>query len=189
MKQTISPQKPKYHHQKANVTLYDQLEDDGYYYQLVEGVLEVAASPIPFHQEVSFKLTDRLNTFLKTHPIGKLYYAPLDVEMDDQNIYQPDLLFISNDRLSIITEKRVVGSPDLVIEILSPNTRNLDLTAKYRVYEEKGVLEYWIVDPEKKTFRFYQLTHDKFQEVAVQNVYSSEVLKPFTLQPSDFWQI
>ncbi len=189
MKQTISPQKPKYHHQKANATLYDQLEDDGFYYQLVEGVLEVAASPLTVHQRVSMKLAGIIFTFLGTHPIGELFAAPFDVEFNDQNIYQPDLLFVSNDKLSIITEKRVVGSPDLVIEILSPNTRNLDLTIKYRVYEEKGVLEYWIVDPKMKTFSFYELIHKKFQEISVQNTYSSKVLKPFTLQPNDFWQI
>ncbi len=185
----ISRKKPKYHHQKANVSLYDQLEDDGFYYQLVEGVLEVAASPLTVHQRVSMKLTQIISPFLETHPIGELFAAPLDVEFNDQNIYQPDLLFISNAKLSIITEKRVVGSPDLVIEILSPNTRQIDLTTKYRVYEERGVLEYWIVDPDKQTFRFYQLIHHKFQEISVQDVYSSKVLSPFSLQPNVFWQI
>ena len=70
------------------------------------------------------------------------------MELNDKNIFQPDLLFVSKDRLSIITEKRVVGCPDLVIEILSESTKQLDLDSKYKTYEKSSVLEYWIVDPD-----------------------------------------
>ncbi len=188
MKQIVTQKKAKYHLTKANVSIYERLEDDGFYYQLVEGVLHVAPSPFTLHQRVSSRLNDLITSFLKTHPLGELFYAPLDVELNDLNIFQPDLLFISNNRLEIITEKRVVGAPDLVIEILSKSSRKVDLTTKYAVYEQSGVLEYWIVDPDEKRFSFYHLKNHKYHEIIVQESYESPVLKPLSLEPAEFWQ-
>ncbi len=148
----------------------------------------MAPSPFTLHQRVLWELSAIFSEFLKSNPIGKFFFAPFDVELNDHNIYQPDLLFVSNNRLNIITEKRVVGAPDLVIEILSKGTRNLDLTTKYRLYEESGVLEYWIVDPDNKSFSFYQLKDKTYQEITVGESYSSPVLKPLEMNPSDFWQ-
>ncbi|HEO65354.1 MAG TPA: Uma2 family endonuclease [Spirochaetes bacterium] len=188
MKETLLPNKAKYHRIKADVAFYDKLEDNENNYQLIEGVLEVAASPIHIHQKVSMGLIHLLLDFLETHPIGELYSAPFDVELDNVNVFQPDLLFISKDRLPIIREKRVVGSPNLVIEILSDSTKHLDYGAKYKVYEKSGVLEYWIVDPQKENFQFYQLVKKRFQKIQVQDSYSSSVLSSFTLRLSDFWE-
>ncbi len=187
MKETITQKKAKYHMQSADVSSYDQLEDDGFLYQLVEGVLIMAAAPILFHQDIVLELAMIINTFLKTHPMGKLYIAPTDVELDDKNIYQPDLLFVSHERSSILKGKRVVGSPDLIIEVLSEGTKRLDIGVKYKVYEQSGILEYWIVDPQKKSFKFYQLKDKLFHEIPVEKEYTSQVLSPLNLSPSDFW--
>ncbi len=188
MKQTVTQKKAQYHNTKANVSIYDHLEEDGFYYQLVEGVLHVAPSPFTLHQRILWKLSTIFSDFLRSNPIGEFFFAPLDVELNDLNIFQPDLLFVSNNRIGIITEKRVVGAPDLIIEILSKSTRKLDLTTKYAVYEQSGVLEYWIVDPDEKRFSFYQLKDHKYHEIAVQDRYISYVLKPLSLKPSEFWQ-
>ena len=185
---TLSKKRPQYHNKLADTTIYDQLEDDGFYYQLIEGVLHVAPSPLRIHQKIINRLSHIFNTFLDSHPIGELYFAPFDVELNDKNIFQPDLLFVSKDRLSIITEKRVVGCPDLVIEILSESTKQLDLDSKYKTYEKSSVLEYWIVDPKKKSFSFYQLKEKIYKEIAVKEIYSSNVLKPLTFNLSDFWK-
>ncbi|GMT50188.1 MAG: restriction endonuclease [bacterium] len=188
MKQTVTQKKAKYHHTKANVSIYNHLEEDGFYYQLVEGVLHMAPSPFTLHQRISSRLNDLITGFLKIHPLGELFYAPLDVELNDLNIFQPDLFFVSNNHLEIITEKRVVGAPDLIIEILSKSTKKLDLTTKYTVYEQSGVLEYWIVDPDEKRFSFYQSKDHKYYEVAVQDSYASQILKPLHFKPFEFWK-
>ncbi len=187
MKETMTQKKARYHMQSADVSSYDQLEDDGFLYQLVEGVLIMAAAPILFHQDIVLELAMIIKTFLKTHPMGKLYIAPTDVELNDKNIYQPDLLFVSHERASILKGKRVVGSPDLIIEVLSVGTMDLDLGVKYKVYEQSGVLEYWLVDPQKKSFQFYQLKNKLFHEIPVEKKYISSTLHPLSLSPSDFW--
>ncbi|HEO66067.1 MAG TPA: Uma2 family endonuclease, partial [Spirochaetes bacterium] len=145
------------------------------------------AAPILFHQDILMKLTLIISKFLESHPIGKIYFAPTDVELNDQNIYQPDLLFVSRERSAILKGKRVVGAPDLVIEVLSVGTKDLDLGVKYKVYEQSGILEYWIVDPQKKSFKFYQLKDKLFHEIPVEKEYTSQVLSPLNLSPSDFW--
>ncbi len=75
----------------------------------------------------------------------------MDVEFDEENTFQPDLLFVSNERIEIISDgETIVGAPDLVVEILSKN-RVKDLGTKRYFYEIHDVREYWIVDLQKKT--------------------------------------
>jgi Uma2 family endonuclease len=83
--------------------------------------------------------------------LGDLLPGPCDVILSDENIVQPDILFVSNERLGIIGEANISGAPDLVIEILSPSTRNKDLEIKRKIYAGFGVREYWIVDPVAET--------------------------------------
>ena len=80
--------------------------------------------------------------------LGQVLWAPLDVVLSPENVVQPDILFISNERRGIITEANVSGAPDLVVEILSPNTAERDRELKLTLYSRYGVREYWIVDPE-----------------------------------------
>ena len=75
--------------------------------------------------------------------------------LDHENVLQPDILFISKERRSIIGEKNIQGAPDLVIEILSEATAYRDLVKKKKLYERFGVKEYWIVDPQEKTIEIY----------------------------------
>lgn len=82
---------------------------------------------------------------------GRLFFAPIGVEFPDTDEgVQPDILFVSTERLSIVTEDWIRGAPDLVIEILSPSTARRDRTVKRHLYERQGVAEYWIVDPDAK---------------------------------------
>ncbi len=188
MNETIPRNQPKFHHKHATVKDYDFLEDDGFRYELINGVLNMAPSPIRIHQKIINDLSYIINDFLASDPIGELYPAPFDVQFNDKNIFQPDLLFVSKDRLHIITEKRVIGTPDLVIEILSESSYELDTKIKYKVYEESGVQEYWIVDPTKKSMKFYQLSGKSFKEIPYDTQYPSLVLKNFTIQPQHFFQ-
>jgi Uma2 family endonuclease len=124
---------------------------EGAPYQLIGGQLVRTPSPVPYHQDISRNIEKILLKHVTDNMLGKVYYAPLDVHLDDEEIYQPDVMFVSNDRLSIIGEKCIQGAPDLIVEILSPATAYYDIRKKYRKYEEHGVREYWIVDPEDKS--------------------------------------
>ncbi len=189
MKNTISPKKSKYHLKPANVTQYDHLDDDGFRYELIEGVLTMAASPRPLHQDIIFQIAKIIANYLDKKLLGKIYLSPLDVQFNDKNIYQPDLLFVSNERLHIISEKRIIGAPDLIIEILSESSYELDTKIKYRVYEESGVQEYWIIDPNKKSMTFYHRIDKSFKKIPYDKEYSSSVLKDFSIHPQNFFQM
>lgn len=130
------------------------------YFQVIEGDLVRSASPTPRHQQILGVLLHRICTFLGKHPIGCVYPAPLDVYLSDTNVYQPDILYISAERESIIKEHAIEGAPDLVIEILSPSTAKYDQGSKLKIYARTGVQELWLVDPATKRIQIYDLPND-----------------------------
>ena len=83
--------------------------------------------------------------------MGLFWSAPLDVVLSDYDVAQPDILFVSNERASIITEANIQGAPDVVVEVLSPSTAGYDRGYKRVLYGRHGVRECWIVDPDAET--------------------------------------
>ncbi len=146
-----------------------QMPDDGNRYEAIEGDLYVTPAPTPRHQILLLRLYDALRPLL-TRPRGVLLVAPVGVEFPDtREGVQPDLLFVSRERLGIIGDASVRGAPDLVIEILSPSTAGRDRTIKLELYERQGVREYWIVDPAEgavDVWRFgEERAHERFTEI------------------------
>jgi Uma2 family endonuclease len=82
---------------------------------------------------------------------GKAFIAPVELYLDEHNIHEPDVLYLSPDTRCKVEEKRLRGAPELVIEVLSPRTARYDRQEKYRAYEQHQVSEYWIVDPVHET--------------------------------------
>jgi Uma2 family endonuclease len=141
------------------VAEYKLLPATGPRYQLIEGDLYIAPAPNRYHQTISRNLEYILMRYLEEHPIGELYHAPFDVYLSNVDVFQPDILFVSivsNDNRRILTDAGAEGPPDLVVEVLSPKTRNLDLIQKCRVYAREGVRELWILDPELQTVLVYR---------------------------------
>ena len=138
---------------------YEALPETGKRYQLIGGELRVAPAPNRYHQEVSKNLEFVLHPFVKSNGLGKVYNAPFDVYLSDYDVFQPDLLFVSNERRSILTDKGAEGAPDLVIEILSPSTEHNDRNTKFSTYAQAGVTEYWLIDPDARAIELY-----RFQE-------------------------
>jgi Uma2 family endonuclease len=120
-------------------------------YQLLDGDMIVAPSPTIKHQAISLQLVVALHQFVREHDLGALHYAPSDVVLSNFDVFQPDILFISNERGNLITEANIQGAPDLVVEILSPSTEQYDRGYKQTLYGRHGVREYWIVDPAAET--------------------------------------
>ena len=119
--------------------------------QLLDGELIVAPSPTSRHQAIVGQLFIALNQFVAEKDLGRTWIAPLDVVLSEYDVAQPDILFVSNDRSSIITEPNIQGAPDLVVEILSPATAQYDRGYKRTLYGRHGVREYWLVDPDAET--------------------------------------
>jgi Uma2 family endonuclease len=133
---------------------YSQLPENAPY-QLINYHLVYMPSPFNTHQRVSKKLVFFIETFLYTHQIGELFYAPADVYFDNGNVYQPDIFYVSEQRKSIVTDKYTYGAPDFIVEILSESTAHQDYNEKMKVYGKYEVFEYWIVDILSKTIEVY----------------------------------
>jgi Uma2 family endonuclease len=137
--------------------------DDGKRHELIDGEHYVTPSPNLRHQRISRRLLVLIDTWLAEHPVGEVFDAPLDVLFSRFDVVEPDLLYVSNERAAeLLTSQHVTGAPDLVIEIGSPGTRQRDETIKRRLYEQFGVREYWVVDPEIDVVRIYRRQGDGF---------------------------
>ena len=129
-----------------------QMPDDGMRREVLEGELIVNPAPRRDHQEVVANLDWLLQQFLRASGVGRVYTHLVDVYLGRHNIVQPDLVVIRDSRLGTYRPEGIVtGPPDIVVEILSPSTRRIDLVRKMALYTRSGVPEYWIADPEQRT--------------------------------------
>jgi Uma2 family endonuclease len=102
------------------------------------------------HQLLVGRVHFEIEFFLRQHPgTGMVLLAPFDVIFTKWDVVEPDLLFIAQEQLDILTDKNVQGSPALMIEMLSRGTRKVDEGAKLRLFDRGGVREYWLVDPDR----------------------------------------
>lgn len=113
--------------------------------ELAFGVLKVADSPLPRHQQAVFALARALDAHVRDRDLGQVWIAPLDVILDDREalVVQPDLFFVSHARAAIVRD-RVRGAPDLVVEVLSPRPRVGDLQERLGWFARYGVRECWV---------------------------------------------
>jgi Uma2 family endonuclease len=131
-------------------------------YELVEGEILMVPSPGFSHQKVVMNLSAILHDFVKKSNMGIVLTAPMDLYVDDTNVLQPDIIFISKEKSYIIEENKINRSPDLVIEIISPSTETRDREIKKKIYAQAEIKEYWIVDPGKKEIEIYTLRDEGY---------------------------
>lgn len=173
--------------EKVKYTYRDYLSfpDDGYTYQIIDGEVFMSPAPSPHHQRVLKRIGRALDEFVESNGLGEVFYAPCDVVLSEENVVQPDIFFISSERLHVIEESCVRGAPDLVVEILSPSSRELDEVHKKELYERFGVKEYWVVDPEKEVVVVWTLSGRGFKlhgRFGVGQTLSSPLLKGLTVE-------
>ena len=131
--------------------------DDGKRHELIDGEHYVTPSPNIAHQQILGNLHILIGNWLEEHPIGRVFFAPLDVVLSSVDVVEPDLLYLSNERSAkVVTLLHVRGVPELVVEITSKGTRKRDETIKRRLYERMGVSEYWVIDPAIDVVRVYR---------------------------------
>lgn len=168
---------------------YRHMPDDKRY-ELIEGDLFMVPSPVTVHQRISRKLEFLLTDFVQRNTLGEVFYAPFDVVLSDEDVVQPDILFISNQNSHIITRENVQGAPDLVIEITSQATAYRDREIKRKLYARHGVREYWLVDPDNETIEVMVWREEGFQTAAVYargEELQSPLLAGFSLDPGEIF--
>ena len=127
----------------------------GVRYQLIEGELIKMAGPNDPHQVFIGELYIEVRTQTRRLGLGETRIAPFDVYVDEHNTFQPDLMFVSSDRQPVISNRGVIGAPDVVVEVLSESTRQRDFNVKLPVYGRNGVREAWMADLRAETVSKY----------------------------------
>ena len=154
---------------KVKMTVRDYMslpESEEKRYELIDGELYMVPAPTFWHQKISGRLFKILIDFVLERGLGEVAYAPLDVVLSDQDVFQPDIMFVSVERAGIIGSQ-IRGAPDLVVEVLSPGTAERDRNVKRSRYARFGVREYWIVDPEARSIEIMQAGETGFEIVRV----------------------
>lgn len=145
-------------------------------HELIEGVLYVAPAPDTNHQYV----VRNILIYLALLKLGEVLPSPVDVKLAEDIVLQPDILWLASGSEHKVTSGYVKGSPDLVVEILSPRTARRDRREKYDLYEKYGVKEYWIIDVEGRYLEVFSHNGDQFVRIGVfgpEHTFESPTLK------------
>ena len=134
-------------------------------WELLNGVLSRRPTPNTVHQRTLGNLAIALFNFVDDKGLGEVIIAPFDVVLSSTNVLEPDLIFVSNEQQSIITDANIQGAPALLIEVVLPATLTRDCELKRTIYAEHGVGEYWIVDLDARTVSVMTLEGKDFREV------------------------
>jgi len=164
------------------------LPDDGKRHELIDGVHYVTPSPRIPHQVLVGRIFVAIANFLAVHQhLGRVFLSPVDVVMSEHDLVVPDLLFVTRDQQSILTDANVQGVPALVVEVLSPSTRRCDEGIKRKLFDQKGVREYWVVDPKAMRVSICRRAEDgsfpivTTLEASIDDQLSSPLLPAFSL--------
>ncbi|MDX2069930.1 MAG: Uma2 family endonuclease [Haliscomenobacter sp.] len=175
--------------EKVNWETFRELEladDDLFIYELFDGEIMKRSAPSLIHQRISRKLLGKMDAYIEEKKLGEIFSAPVDLNLDEHNAFQPDLAFISNERSFLIEDDDYIkGAPDLVVEIISPGTVKKDRVIKKDLCERFAVREYWLVDPLNKGIEIYIMQEDKYVLHDLQEItgkISSTVLTGFELE-------
>jgi Uma2 family endonuclease len=146
---------------------YLYFPEDGKRHELIDGEHYVSPAPNLKHQTAVLNLASDLRDFVRSRGLGRVWTAPVDVLLSDYDVVQPDLVFLSKDRMALAADgANIKGPPDLAVEIFSPTTRRTDAITKRNLYQKFGVQEYWLVDPELEIIQVYRLTEGFYRREA-----------------------
>jgi len=158
---TKSPE--RIHKKKWTYEDYLNLPNDGRRYEIIEGVLYVSNAPDIDHQFTVVKLVSQMDVFVTQNQLGYVLTAPFEVHLSEKTRpVQPDVLFIKAERWPAPGAKYFNGAPDLIVEVLSPSTRRVDQSIKFRAYEKAEVAEYWIIDPKTRLVQLYRIDNQEY---------------------------
>lgn len=146
---------------RVTATEFFQLPESNQITELLHGEIFVSPSPKINHQNIVLQVGASLRQIA---PQGHVMIAPMDVYLDDSNVVQPDVFWVSDENEACIPVegKYYKGAPDLCVEVLSPSTLRRDRTVKFLLYEQFGVREYWMIDPETATLEVWVFDGGKY---------------------------
>ncbi len=138
-------------------------DEDNYYYEIINGEMIQKSAPTPMHQRICRKLIVILDKFIDEKKSGEIFQSPIDVYLDEYNKPQPDIIFVSKEKKTIITNDGIMGVPDLIIEIISPTSVIRDRIEKKNLYERMAVQEFWLIDPQYEAIEIHTLQNNRYE--------------------------
>ncbi|NWF78945.1 MAG: Uma2 family endonuclease [Chloroflexi bacterium] len=153
----------------------------GYRYEILAGVLYMAPAPIPEHENIAAIVAARLVTAVEDTGLGRVFTSP-DIDAGG-SVVRPDAVVVLAANAGIVAERRLVGPPDLVVEISSPSTAAYDrdaVSGKRAAYARMGVPEYWIIDPASRSITLLVLQGTAYAE---RGTYAGEDMLPSEALP------
>ncbi len=158
---------------------------------IVDGEV-IVAGPSVQHQIVSGNINDPLRSFVLGNQLGRVLFAPVDVVVQRAplRVRQPDLLFVSNERVNILGE-RIEGGPDLVVEIISPSNTRDEINTRLADYASINVRECWLVYPQIHAAEVLRLEAGQWHRAFIRGTgerLESEVLPGLELDIADFFE-
>jgi Uma2 family endonuclease len=157
--------------------------------ELWDGETIMSPAPSFFHQQVVDRFHDRLKAWVRPRRLGRTCAAPVDMVLAPRRAVQPDVVFIATARAAIVDDT-INGPADLVAEVISPESRRRDRFDKKDLYEQHGVREYWLIDPEGPTVEVYYLTRGEYQLVGRWHpgeTATSRLLEKFTVPVTELF--
>ncbi|MDA0660249.1 MAG: Uma2 family endonuclease [Planctomycetota bacterium] len=172
---------------KLGYAHYICFPDDGQRHEIIDGGHYVNPAPSTYHQTVSKKLQFQLYSQIELRGLGIVFDAPIDVQLSDFDIVQPDLVVILNSNKSIITPAKIDGTPELLVEITSPSSAVSDRQLKKELYRRAGVLEYWILDPIEHSIDQLILRNGEYHLEAPSDRVKPTMINGVEVRLSDIW--
>lgn len=164
-----------------------RLPDDGRRYEIIEGVLYVANAPSYDHQVTVAAISRLIGNFVIDKQVGVVLTAPFEVHLTGiAKPVQPDILFISKNHQPAAGTQVFEGTPELIVEVLSPSSLRLDQHIKFGAYERAGVREYWIADPKTRSIIVNSLPDDGPEYILHGQFTGSEIVQSKILQGLEF---
>jgi Uma2 family endonuclease len=153
--------------------------------ELIDGKLVVTPACTPPHQITLGDVTRPLMDFVEQNDRGSVFPVPAGVRFSPENVLIPDALFVARHRLHVIGPEAIDAAPDLIVEVLAPETRQRDLTTKRALYARFGVQEYWIINPEERMIDVLVLAGDSYESIPADEggAIRSRVLPGLVLTP------
>lgn len=170
-----------------------QLPDNGTRFEIIDGTLHMSPPPSAAHQFTSAHLFAAIYQHVHTHDLGHVACAPIGVRLPNQSVpLQPDIVFIAKEHAHIIGRQYIEGVPDLVVEILSPSNWPYDRNEKFKVYQDAGVPECWLLDYRAKTAEPFLLEDGEYVLhqgiLTIGDVVHAHVLTGFQIAVADIFR-
>lgn len=156
-------------------------------FEIINGKAFMSPAPELFHQRWARKIFVAVERHVESKKLGEVFFAPVDVVLDEKNVVQPDLVFVSTVNAGLLERRGIMGAPDLVVEIISPTSLRRDRYDKRELYARFGVREFWLADVANRSIEILTLKPGGFQLLscaATEGKIRSEVLPGFELDLS-----